>query len=64
MLKNACMTGIFVGSRAMFEQMNEAISINRMQPVVDKVFSFDEAADAYAYQFAGKHFGKVVIAVG
>jgi len=64
MLKNASMTGIFVGSRVMFEQMNEAISINKMHPIVDKVFPFDEAADAYAYQLAGKHFGKVVIAVG
>ncbi len=64
MLKNACMTGIFVGSRVMFEQMNEAISINEMHPVVDKVFPFAEAADAFAYQLAGKHFGKVVIAVG
>jgi NADPH:quinone reductase-like Zn-dependent oxidoreductase len=63
MLKNACMTGIFVGSRIMFEQMNEAISINGMQPVVDKVFAFEEAADAFAYQLAGKHFGKVVIGV-
>ncbi len=63
MLKNACMTGIFVGSRIMFEQMNEAISVNGMQPVVDKVFAFDEAADAFAYQLAGKHFGKVVIGV-
>lgn len=64
MLKNASMTGIFVGSRIMFEQMNEAISINGMRPVIDKVFSFDEVTEAYAYQLAGKHLGKVVIAVG
>ncbi len=63
MLKNACMTGIFVGSRVMFEQMNAAISINGMKPVVDKVFAFEDAADAFAYQLAGKHFGKVVIGV-
>lgn len=64
MLKNARLVGIFVGSRVMFEQMNEAISINKLQPVVDQVFPFEKAADAYAYQLAGKHFGKVVIAVG
>jgi len=61
MLKNANLKGIFVGSRAMFEQMNEAISVNEMQPVVDRVFPFAEAASAYDYQLAGKHFGKVVI---
>lgn len=63
MLKNARMTGIFVGSRVMFEQMNDAIASNQMHPVVDKVFPFEKAADAYAYQLAGKHLGKVVIAV-
>ena len=64
MLRNARLVGIFVGSRAMFEQMNEAIAINGMRPVVDRVFPFEEAADAYAYQLAGKHVGKVVIAIG
>jgi NADPH:quinone reductase-like Zn-dependent oxidoreductase len=47
----------------MFEQMNEAIAVNRMHPVVDRVFPFAEAADAYDYQGTGKHFGKVVIRI-
>lgn len=64
MMKNATLCGIFVGSRAMFEQMNGAISANGMQPVVDRVFPFDEAAAAYEYQRDGRHFGKVVIRVG
>jgi len=64
MLRNARLVGIFVGSRAMFEQMNAAIGINGMQPVVDRAFPFERAADAYAYQLAGKHFGKVVISIG
>jgi NADPH:quinone reductase-like Zn-dependent oxidoreductase len=63
MMKNARLCGVFVGSRAMFEQMNEAIAVNRMHPVVDRVFPFADAADAYDYQRAGKHFGKVVIRV-
>lgn len=63
MLKNARLVGIMVGSRVMFEEMNEAIAVNGMHPVVDKVFPFENAADAYAYQLAGKHFGKVVIKV-
>ena len=64
MLRNARLVGIMVGSRAMFEEMNEAIAVNEMHPVVDKVFPFEKAADAYAFHLAGKHFGKVVIAVG
>ena len=63
MLKNARLVGIFVGSRAMFEQMNEAIGVNGLKPVVDRVFPFAEAADAFAYQLAARHFGKIVISV-
>jgi len=63
MMKNASLCGVFVGSRAMFEQMNEAIAVNRMQPVVDRVFPFADAADAYDYHRNGKHFGKVVISI-
>jgi len=63
MLKNARLTGIFVGSRVMFEQMNEAITINQLRPVIDREFSFDEAADAFDYQLSAKHLGKVVIKV-
>lgn len=63
MLKAARMQGIFVGSGAMFEQMNRAIATNEMVPVVDKVFPFEDAAGAFAYMAAGSHFGKIVIAV-
>lgn len=63
MMKNARLCGVFVGSRAMFEQMNEAIAVNRLQPVVDRVFPFADAADAYVYARDGKHFGKVVIRI-
>ena len=63
MLKNAALKGIFVGNRAMFEDMNRAIAVNRLEPVVDRVFDFEEAADAYAWELSGKHFGKVVIRI-
>jgi NADPH:quinone reductase-like Zn-dependent oxidoreductase len=55
--------GIFVGSRDMFEEMNRAISLHRLRPVVDRVFDFDDARDALRYMESGKHFGKVVIKV-
>jgi NADPH:quinone reductase-like Zn-dependent oxidoreductase len=53
--------GIFVGSREMFEAMNAAISLNKLKPVVDKVFAFDETPQAYAMMEAGAHFGKICI---
>jgi NADPH:quinone reductase-like Zn-dependent oxidoreductase len=55
--------GIYVGSRAMFEEMNAAIAGSRLQPVVDRVFGFDEAREAFSYMESGSHFGKIVIRV-
>jgi NADPH:quinone reductase-like Zn-dependent oxidoreductase len=62
MRKGASLHGIFVGSRAMFERMNAAIEANDIRPVIDKVFEFGQAADAFRYQQGGA-FGKVVIRV-
>jgi len=47
----------------MFEAMNSAISANQIKPVIDKVFSFDEAQAAYKHMASGAHFGKIVIRV-
>ncbi len=63
MMKSGAMIGIGVGSRAMFEDMNRAIEANKIKPLVDKVFPFDKAADAYRCQAAGDFVGKVVIQV-
>jgi NADPH:quinone reductase-like Zn-dependent oxidoreductase len=61
--KAAIMRGIFVGSRAMFERMNRAISQLELRPVIDQVFSFDQAPAAYARLASGQHFGKIVIRI-
>ncbi|TGN14616.1 zinc-dependent alcohol dehydrogenase family protein [Leptospira ilyithenensis] len=53
--------GVIVGSKADFERMNSAISQNKMKPVVDKSFGWDEVPEAFAYLRSGQHFGKVVI---
>jgi len=55
--------GIYVGSRAMFEAMNRAITLHQTKPVIDRVFEFADAPAAYQYQQSGKHFGKVVISM-
>ena len=64
LMKNVRVQGIYVGSRAMFEDMNRAIALHGTRPVVDRVFPFDQARDAYAHLAGGGHFGKVVIRVG
>jgi NADPH:quinone reductase-like Zn-dependent oxidoreductase len=63
MLKGASMHGIVVGNRAMFEEMNQAIEVNKIKPVIDKVFPFEEAAEAYRYQASGGLLGKIVITI-
>ncbi|MFB7549003.1 NAD(P)-dependent alcohol dehydrogenase [Streptomyces sp. NPDC056154] len=52
---------IAVGSRTDFEAMNRAIAEHGTRPVIDRVFRFDEAVDAYRYVRDGNPFGKVVI---
>ena len=39
--------GIPVGSRKSFEAMNRALVVNRLQPVIDRVFPWTEAAAAF-----------------
>lgn len=55
--------GIYVGSRAMFEQMNAAITKAKLHPVIDHVFSFDQAHEAFLHMQSGSHFGKIVVHV-
>ena len=55
--------GIMVGSRAMLDDVVRFVDAKRIKPVVDRVFGFDEAPQAYAYLQSGQHFGKVVIRV-
>lgn len=61
MWKVGSLHGVRVGSQATFEQMNRAIDVNRIRPIIDKVFSFDDAVDAYRYQASGPFVGKIVI---
>jgi NADPH:quinone reductase-like Zn-dependent oxidoreductase len=54
--------GILIGSKDQLNAMNRAIDANNIHPVVDeKVFSLENALDAYDYQWQQKNFGKVVI---
>jgi len=59
--KSINLQGIYVGSRAMFEDMNRALSAHQTKPVIDQTFDFDNAPDAYRCLEAQGHFGKVVI---
>lgn len=61
--KQIQISGIYVGSRADFLEMNKAITQNRLQPVVGEVFDFDQAPQALQRMESAAHFGKLVIRV-
>lgn len=53
---------VAVGSRTGFEAMSRAIARHELRPVIDRVFPFAEAPDAYRHFAAMRHVGKVVVA--
>jgi NADPH:quinone reductase-like Zn-dependent oxidoreductase len=53
--------GILVGSRAMFERMNAAISAHGVRPVIDRTFPLAEIGDALRHLESGAQFGKVCV---
>ncbi len=62
-MKSIRLQGLFVGSRKMFEDMNEFFETHRIMPVIDRVFDFAEAPDALRYMNSAKHFGKIVVKI-
>lgn len=61
MAKSVTVKGIYVGSRAMFADMNRAIETHKLKPVIDQIFDFKDARSAYHTMRGAKHFGKLVI---
>lgn len=61
LLSAITLRGIYVGSVEMFEAMNRAIEINQIKPVIDRVFPFSQAPEAYKYFLSQSHVGKVAI---
>jgi len=63
MRKSIRLQGVYVGSRRMFEDMNAALALNRVHPVIDQVFEFEDARAAYHTMRGAGHFGKLVVKV-
>ena len=62
-VKGIRVQGIVVGSRAMYEDMTRAIALSGLKPVIDRVFPFEDAREAFRYLEAAGHVGKVVISI-
>lgn len=61
MAKQARLQGLIVGSRTHQQDLVRAIDASGIKPVVDKCFGLEELADAFRYEEAGKHFGKICL---
>jgi NADPH:quinone reductase-like Zn-dependent oxidoreductase len=60
-LSKSTLRTIGVGSREDLADMNRALSARDVHPIIDSVFPFEEARQAFKYFARGQHFGKVVI---
>ena len=61
LMNHICVQGVLVGSRDVFESMNEHVTKHQIQPVIDRVFPFAELPAALDELGAGRHFGKIAI---
>ena len=61
MRKSIRLQGVYVGNRRMFEDMNAAFELNRLRPVIDEQFGFDDARAAFHAMREAGHFGKLVV---
>ena len=59
--RGTSVTGIYVGSREDFEAMNAFITRHRLRPIIDRVFTLEDAPAAYEYMASESHLGKIVI---
>lgn len=61
LLKRIRLQGLSVAPLEQHERMVAAIEQGKLQPVVDRVFGFNELPDAFDLLASAQHFGKIVI---
>ena len=63
LMRSIRVQGIYVGPRRALDGLCAAATLHGLKPVIDRVFDFEQAADALAFMESGSHFGKLVIRV-
>lgn len=63
LMRNIRVQGVMVGSLEMHRRMVAAVEHHALRPVIDRVFSFEAAPEAFEYLASGAHVGKIVIEV-
>jgi NADPH:quinone reductase-like Zn-dependent oxidoreductase len=61
LLKRVHLQGISVAPLEQHERMNAAIAQSGLEPVIDRVYGFEQLRDAFELMATGKHFGKIAI---
>jgi NADPH:quinone reductase-like Zn-dependent oxidoreductase len=61
MARQVRLQGMTVGNRQQQIEMIRALDANDMKPIIDRTFSLNELIDAFRYEAAGAHFGKIGI---
>lgn len=59
--KSLTVNGIYVGSSEMHNQLHNYIEVNKISPIIDRVYSIDEVHHSLEYMQKGNHFGKIVL---
>jgi len=60
-LSGAIFRNIAVGDRDGLQDVARTVAMAGLKPVIDRVFEFENAREAFIYLDTGSHFGKVVI---
>jgi NADPH:quinone reductase-like Zn-dependent oxidoreductase len=60
-LSGAIFRNIAVGDRDGLQDVARTVAMAGLKPVIDRVFDFENAREAFIYLDTGSHFGKVVI---
>ena len=60
-IKQIRLSGMAVGNLVMQEQMVDFIDAHELKPIIAREFDLADLADAFRYQEAGDHLGKVVV---
>jgi NADPH:quinone reductase-like Zn-dependent oxidoreductase len=61
LLKRIHLQGISVAPLEQHERMNAAIEQSKLEPVIDRVYGFEQLREAFDLMATGKHFGKIAI---
>jgi NADPH:quinone reductase-like Zn-dependent oxidoreductase len=64
LMNSLLIQGIYVGSRTMFERMNQAIALHHIRPVIDRTFPWTDLPAALRYMESQRHFGKICLTFG